>query len=121
MGKARGDTVCERLSRFLETLKLPSFMLTTILCVVEFLIYWLGNPIIFDGLAWHHLPEMGAGLFLGVWVKEARLGARAFIALCAIMPLMVVWLAGDLLALFALPMFEVPFVLGYLLAKDKTR
>jgi len=37
------------------------------------------------------------------------------------MPLMVVWLAGDLLALFALPMSEIPFILGYLLAKDKTR
>jgi hypothetical protein len=102
-------------------LKLPSLMLTMILCVVEFLIYWLGNPIICGDLAWHHLPEMGAVFFLGVWFKEIDLGARAFIFLCAIMSLMVVWFTANLLALLALSMFEVPFILGYLFAKEKPR
>jgi hypothetical protein len=47
------DNIRGKISLFLKKLKLPSFKLLLILCFAEAAIYWMGNPIIYDGLAWH--------------------------------------------------------------------
>lgn len=81
--------------------------------------------------AWqpHHIRRFGLASYsrngaassLGMWLKETGCGVLIFITLCAIMQFMMIWLTGDLLTLFALPMFEIPFILGYFLAKEKPR
>lgn len=110
----KDNTASGKFSLFLKKLKLSSFILLSILCVVEASIYWLGNPIIYDGLAWHHIPEVAGVFFLGMWIREADLGASIFILICTLMPLFMVGLTGNLLVLIALPMFETPFIFGYI-------
>ena len=59
--KGKGKKV---FSRMIQTFKLPSFIMFTILCIIESMIYWFGNPIIYNGLAWHHIPELSYNSYI---------------------------------------------------------
>ena len=111
-----------RFSRLVGTLKLPSFKKVIILIVTEVAIYWLGNPIIYDGLAWHHIPESGAALFLGIWMKEAgfRWWFIPVVFFATLVPLIMIWSAPEcLIVAIALSIGTAIVSIGYYVGKPK--
>ena len=101
------------------------FVIALVLCVVESVIYWLGNPFFFDGLWWHNVPEMFAVYFMGLWIKEGMPRQKRIPALA--LSLMVILVVPILMrpallgppALFPLLVFGSPLIMGYLFGKEK--
>ena len=65
------SVIYSRIQLLSQAIRLPSFIIAVIFSVIElFLMFPLGNPIIYEALALYHIPEVFALFFFGRWLKE---------------------------------------------------
>jgi len=110
----------------MDIIKKPSFLIFLVSLVLMCILFLCGNPIIFDGFCWHHIPEWSAIFCLSWWLYEIRESSNGclheaisykIVLLAFILLLLLGFAKSGLSGFLSNFIVAIPLPLGYLAAK----
>ncbi|MGD0330313.1 MAG: AN1-type zinc finger domain-containing protein [Nitrososphaeria archaeon] len=103
-----------------QAIRLPSFIIAVILSVIVlFLMFALGNPIIYGALALHYIPEVFALFFFGRWFKEIGFPWHFILLICVLGAVLASIGLRNFYAIIPAIILLLFIVLGFMVSKQK--